>query len=77
MCDMLNQIFLKNMKDKGTISLRDTWVTPSHTCDTGFLAHFLKKSFLVIPVEQGQVDIFHRAKQQYWNSCEVWSAIIL
>ena len=42
---MLNQIFFKNMKVKGNISCRDTWVTPSDTCDTAFLAYFLKIAF--------------------------------
>ena len=45
MFDMENQIFFKNMKGKGNISWRDTRVTPSDTCDTAFLAHFLKIAF--------------------------------
>ena len=64
MCDMENQIFFKNMKGKANISWRDTWVTPSDTCDTAFLAHFLEIAFLAISVEQGQMDTFHRAKLQ-------------
>ena len=51
MCDMANQIFFKNMKGKGTISWRDTRVTPSDTCDTAFLAHFLKNAFYALSVE--------------------------
>ena len=65
-CDMVNQIFFKNMKGKGNISWRDTRVTLSDTCDTAFLAQFLKITFfLAISVEQGQMDTFHRAKLQY------------
>ena len=45
MCDMVNQIFFKNMKGKGNISWSDTWLTPSDTCDTAFLAYFLKIAF--------------------------------
>ena len=48
---MANQIFFKNMKGKGTFSWRDTRVTPSDTCDTAFLAHFLKNAFYALSVE--------------------------
>ena len=57
------------MKGKGNISWRDSWVTPNDTYDTAFLAHFLKIEFQAISVEQGQIDTFHQAKLQYWNSC--------
>ena len=46
MCDMVNQIFFKNMKGKDNINWRNTRVTPSDTCDTAFLATFLKKCLL-------------------------------
>ena len=42
MCDMVNQLFVKNTKGKGNISWRDTWVTPSDSCDTAF-KHISKK----------------------------------
>ena len=65
MCDTLQLILFKNIKEIGIISWRDTRVTPSDPRDTAFQAHFLKTVFQAISVEQGQMDTLHRAKLQY------------
>ena len=75
MCVMVNQIFCKYMKGKSNISWRDTWVTPSDTCDIAFLAYFQKNAVCAILVEQGQMDTFHRVKLQYWNSCGLYCTL--
>ena len=62
MCDLVNKIFVKNIKGKGNISWRDTWVTPSDTYDTAFLAYFLKFAFQAISVEPSKTGVL----KQLW-----------
>ena len=68
--DMVNQIFFKNMICRGIISWRDTQWYPVTPLFWLLPAHFVRTVFQSISVEQCQMDTIHRAKLQYWNSCE-------
>ena len=69
-CDIVKQIFFKNMICRGIISWRDTqWYTVTPLF--GLLwDNFLKTVFQSISVEQCQMATIHRAKLKYWNSFE-------
>ena len=68
-CDMVKQIFFKNLIGRGNISWLDTQWYPMTPLFGHLLAHFLKAAFQSISVEQGQMDTIF-PKLQYWNSCE-------
>ena len=62
MCDVVEQIFLKNMIGRGIISSCNIEWHLASPIFVLFGAHFLKTAFQAISVEQGQMDTFHRAK---------------
>ena len=73
MCDVVEQIYIfKNVKGMGIISLSEAeWhLVPPIFCLFVSLIH-KKTAFKAISVEQVQMDTFHQAKLQYWNSCEL------
>ena len=68
MCDLVKEIYLKNMKVRGFISLSDTKWQLVVTIFVVFLSPFPKKCLLGSFSWMGQIDKVHRTKLQYFFS---------